>query len=306
MADLESDLLTLINQLSPHTTSPDVDVFEAVRTPPAIPTEHVLPIFVHFADSLEQTQSDIYMLFGVYNVIDDPALKPRILRYLYHLHYHYAKLLKSAHKLKDLHLKRLLIRHEETYPKAKFFYYEDMLSSAIKYGVTVDEFSQIFEPTIVAEYILLRKERGLDIVVDLVPDEVEVPVDVVETIVEVELPEIEDPTLCPVGHIEMMQEFHQPHLLSEEATEEWFQENAEAVSDYNECMYVVNPSGDQDVVVQCQSGLLICKTDRQTYVIAPHEHRFNDFSPLPECAIMGSVIVYVARTARSTSVFSIT
>nr|BCP45669.1 hypothetical protein [Osugoroshi virus] len=306
MADLNSDLLQLINQLSPYSTSPDIDVFEAVRTPPAIPTEHVLPIFVHFADSLEQTQSDIYMLFGIYNVINDPALKPRILRYLYHLHYHYSKLLKSAGKLKDLHLKRLLLRHEEAYPKAKFFYHEDMLQSAIKYGVTIDEFSQIFEPSIVAQYIELRKQRGLDIVIDLTPTEIVVPDEVIPTITEVELPAIEDPVSCPEQHVEMMQQFHEPQLLTEEATEQWFEQNAEAVNDYNECMYVVNPNGDQNIVVQQQSGLLVLKTDCQIYVIAPHDHRFNDFSPLPECAIMGSVIVYVARTARSTSVFSIT
>lgn len=306
MADLNSDLLELINQLSPHTTSPDVDIFEAVRTPPAIPTEHVLPIFVHFDDSLEQTQSDIYMLFGVYNVISDPALKPRILRYLYHLHYHYSKLLKSAGKLRDLHLKRLLLRHEETYPKAKFFYSEDMLQSAIKYGVTIDEFSQIFEPSIVAQYIELRKQNGLDRVIDLIPIEVEVPDEVVPIITEVELPVIEVPALCPGQYVEMTQQLHSVQSFDEEATEQWFEQNAEAVNDYNECMYVVNPDGDQNVVVQLQSGLLFLKTDHQIYVVAPHDHRFNDFSPLPECAIMGSVIVYVARTARSTTVFSIT
>lgn len=310
MASLTDDLLEAIQKLSPHDVSPDIDIFEAVRTPPAIPTEHVLPLFVHFDDSIEQTQSDIYMLLGAYDMIPDPALKPRILRYVYHLHYHLAKLLKSAGKLrgtKNLHLQRLLIQHELQYPKACFFYFEDMLASAITYDVTVEEFSQIFTPEITAEYIDLRVQRGLPVhTVDLAVEVPDVPEELVDDLVTEELPEIEEKIICPSDLDRMQLQFHETVLMNDDDVSAWFDQNAEAVNDHNECMYVINPTGDQNVVVSRKSGLLYARTDLHVYVIAPHDHRFNYFSPLPECAIMGSVIVYVARTARSTSVFSIT
>jgi len=306
---LESDLFIELESLSPYIVSPNVSLHDAIRTPPPEPTTNYLSLFTVFGESPEQAESDICMLIGVYEQISDPIAKGRILRALFHLHYHYAKLLEHTPYGKSPQLLRCIRIHEDSYPKAAFFYCEDLCQSALDYGLTLSEFEQLFTPDIVQRFRSLQDDATLDVVDLCSPDSIEVvsqELPAEDLLCVPQLPTSSPSyTLCPHQFRGWLTKASCP-ITCANFEESLTLVNAAMVTDYIESMLLVGPSCDQIVSYVYKWGILYLTTGSHIYLLAPSNHRLCQLNLFDVLLHRGEVIVYVTRTARSTCVGSVT